>query len=90
MSPFEALHGYKPEFLVRVANGDDEVATPSVHERVERLHRLRSYLEQSFRKAQESHQRYYNQTHKEKHYLPKNLVILSTKNLKLKGLTLKL
>jgi transposase InsO family protein len=85
ISPNKALFGYEPNFQVR----DEDVTVggrvPEAEARVRKLEEVRSQLAEQWRKANETQSLYYNKKHQPITFARKQLVMLSTKNLRLKG-----
>jgi hypothetical protein len=88
ISPFEALMGYQPTISRRIegdASGERKRPRhPNAVERVQKLQELRTQLERHWAEAVESHKRYYDKKHKPTTFDKGQLVLLSTRNLKLK------
>ena len=84
VSLFRALMGYDPELRQRVEADSIVRGVPAVTDRLEKLCEVREKLEDHARRASESQAKYYNRKHKPQHYKRGDLVMLSTKNLKLK------
>lgn len=85
ISPFKALMGYNPTISRRI--GDDALQRrvhPNAIERIQKLETLREDLERHWTEAVENQKRYYDGRHKEKTFKKGDLVLLSTRNLKLK------
>jgi transposase InsO family protein len=84
-SPFELLLGYSPNFQLRDNNEEFEKKAPAAVERLNRLRNVQEKAKKAIRIAQESHQKGYNKRHKPKVFQKRDLVMLSTRNLRLKG-----
>lgn len=84
VSPFKALMGFNPDFVIRAEAGTETGGVPEANARIEKLHELREGLTEHWRKVAESHKKQYNRKHQEKHFEKGSLIALSTKNLKLK------
>jgi transposase InsO family protein len=85
MSPHFALMGYHPNIGEPAARGEqpgEEV--PDAQERVQRLHNERDAAARRWRSAQEEQAKYHNQRRTPRSYNVGDLVLLSTKNLKLR------
>ena len=89
MSPFEAMYGYNPEFELRAEGDTSKREVPAATQRVEKLISLRESLRQRWKDAQESRAKYYNKHYKPIVFKKNELVLLLTKNLKLKALSKK-
>lgn len=83
-SPFYLMYGYEPELEIRAGDDAREEEVPAAKDRIEQLHRMRDMLTKRWATARESQARYYNQHHKPRVFNKGDLVLLLTKNLKLK------
>jgi transposase InsO family protein len=83
-SPFMALYGYNPELRFNVEDAATKGETPAAHDRILHLQELRDRLREELLKSQERQAKYYNQRHQPKLFKRKDLVKLSTRNLRLK------
>ena len=85
VAPFEALMGFNPSFHDRV--GGDALAgrVPTAVERIEKLQEIRQRLKENWARATEAQKRYYDKKHQSREFRKDQLVMLSTKNLKLKS-----
>jgi transposase InsO family protein len=84
ISPFECLMGYSPDFYIRSEDESPLEGVPAALNRVKKLQQLREKLAKNWQHAVESQAKYYNSKHKPMEFKYKDLVLLSTKNLKLK------
>ena len=86
ITPFKALYGYDPELRVDLSTKDstNQGEAPAAHDRITRLAELRERLREQLALAQERQAKYYNQRHQPRQFKRKDLVKLSTKNLRLK------
>lgn len=84
ISPFFALMGYNPDFHIRSEDVSISGEVPAASCRVEKLKTLREELEKHWQSAVASQVKHYNAKHQPREYKFRDLVLLSTKNLKLK------
>jgi transposase InsO family protein len=84
LAPFEALYGYSPDFHIRLEDESTPEGVPAASSRVKKLQLLREKLAENWQRATESQAKYYNAHHKPMEFKQKDLLLLSTKNLKLK------
>ena len=89
-SPFYLNYGYEPMTPIQLIRGDELAKTESVVSFAQRIASdwklARENLEQSVRLQQ----KYYDKKHRDVGYKVGDLVLLSTRNLKLKGIPSKL
>lgn len=90
ISPYEAVHGTTPRFEEPPADSRLEGEIPAAKDRVERIRIIRTQMADRLRVAQESQAKYYNRSHKPQSYVTGDLVLLSTRNLKLATVNKKL
>lgn len=79
-----SLLGYSPDFHLRIEDGPLREEVPAATTRVDKLHKLRQRLIDHWQKATGTQARRYNKRHKAITFRRRDLVPLSTKNLKLK------
>ena len=79
-----ALYGYNPELRFDVEDTVTAGETPAARDRVVQLQELRIRLQEELLKSQERQAKYYNQRHQPRLFKRKDLVKLSTRNLRLK------
>ena len=84
VSPFFALMGYNPDFHIRSEDVSTSREVPAASCRVEKLKLLREKLTKHWESAVASQVKHYNAKHQPREYNFRDLVLLSTKNLKLK------
>lgn len=84
MSPFQALLGYSPDFHIRIEDDAPSGEVPAATARIQKLGELRQKLEKHWQNTTEAQAKYYNSRHKPMEFQRGDLVLLSTKNLKLK------
>ena len=87
MSPFKVLYGFDPELATRTREARGELTreeVPAAAEAAERLKRNHETLSERWRRAAEAQAKHFNDKHTAKQYNVGDLVMLSTKNLKLK------
>ena len=79
-----ALYGYDPELRFDVEDTATKGEIPAAKDRILRLQELRNRLRDELLKSQERQAKYYNQRHQPRLFKRRDLVKLSTRNLKLK------
>jgi hypothetical protein len=90
-TPFMALMAYSPEFRLRTEVDSHKEEVPAAKARIEKMKTVREELEKHWRNAADSQAKHYNKRHKSPpKFKRKDLVALSTKNLKLKMTSKKL
>lgn len=83
-SPFFVIQGQHPRMPDAPEDGRRGGEVPAEAERIERMRKARSSLEAHVKKAQEWQQEYYNRKHLPAAFKKGDMVLLSTKNLRLK------
>jgi transposase InsO family protein len=83
-TPFKALYGYDPELRFDIEDTITKGEIPAARDRILRLQELRERLREELLISQERQAKYYNQRHQPRLFKRKDLVKLSTRNLKLK------
>ena len=83
-SPFFAMYGYNPELRYNVGDNIAQERVPAAKERVKQVHSVRDTLARRWQSIADSTSKYYNKKHLAKDFNEGDLVMLSTKNLKLK------
>ncbi|KAL2114800.1 hypothetical protein VTJ04DRAFT_2114 [Mycothermus thermophilus] len=88
-SPNYALFGYQPEFNRRLEGEPrgrgGQPLHPNAEERIVRLAEIREQLKKNWAVALATHKRYYDEKHRPEQFRAGDLVLLSTKNLRMKG-----
>lgn len=84
ISPFFALYGFHPEIYFDVEDDIKEERVPAARAKATQLQSTREELERRWQQASLSQAKYYNKKHKPLHFNKGDLVLMSTKNLKLK------
>lgn len=84
-TPFFVVQGLHPRMPHTPEDERSGEEVPAVAERMQRIRDSREALEERIQKAQEYQQRYYNKKHLAIELKKGDMVLLSTKNLKLKG-----
>ena len=84
-TPFEALMGFTPSFHERVRDDSLEGRVPTAIERIEKLQKIRQRMKENWSRAVESQKRSYDKRHQSQEFKKGQLVVLSTKNLRLKA-----
>src|SRR5271156_6915363 len=79
-----ALYSYNPELRFNIEDAATKGETPAARDRILRLQELRDRLREELLKSQERQAKYYNQKHQPKLFKRRDLVKLSTRNLRLK------
>ena len=90
ITPFEALMGFTPSFHDRVEGDSLEGKVPTAVERVEKLQQIRQQLRENWARSVERQKHYYDKKHQSQEFKKGQLVMLSTKNLRLKAVSGKL
>ncbi|KIV98558.1 uncharacterized protein PV09_09478 [Verruconis gallopava] len=80
-TPFFALYGFHPEIYYDI---ETQSKVPDVNERVKQLHDVRKKLEEYLANASKEQAKYYNRRHEPMAFKTNDLVLLSTKHLRLK------
>lgn len=83
-SPFYAMYGYNPTMQREVEDDFNEGEVPAAKDRVDHLLCLRQTLEDRWRSVQEQATKFYDKKHTPMKFQVGQLVMLSTKNLKLR------
>lgn len=84
ISPFFALYGYHPTINFEIEDDLSKKGVPTAEERAKSLHSTREQLEKHWQNVVESQSKYYNQHHSPMAYKAGDLVMLSTKNLRVR------
>ena len=84
ISPFYCMYGYNPDINFEPEDRPIGEEIPAAKDRVKSLHEMRLTLADRWRRITESSQKAYNKKHDPKSYNVGDLVMLNTKNLKLK------
>ncbi|TID16590.1 hypothetical protein E6O75_ATG11708 [Venturia nashicola] len=84
ISPFMAMYGYNPEIHFNPEERPEGREVPAAKDRIEGLYLLRSKLAVRWQEATEAQSSYYNKKHKPMQFNKGDLVLVSTKNLRLK------
>ena len=84
MSLNQLLHGFNCKICIYVVDNVTERRIPAAKDHVEKLHQLHQELHLRLVEAQKQMATYYNACHVPKQFKVRDLVKLSTKNLKLK------
>ena len=85
-SPFFLNYGHEPVMPIQLLRGNESAQTESVASFIQRVTSSKGNLQRSVGLQQ----KYYDQKHRDVQYKVGDLVLLSTKNLKLKGISAKL
>ena len=84
VSPFYAMYGYNPTFELRIEDDTPRERVPAAQERVKELFDVRKKLEQRWQNVSKSQTKWYNKKHEPRLFKTDELVMLATKNLRLK------
>jgi hypothetical protein len=79
------LYSYNPELRFDIEDAVIKEEIPAAHNRILRLQELRDRLREELLKSQERQTKYYDQRHQPKLFKHRDLVKLSTQNLRLKN-----
>ena len=89
-SPFYLNYGYEPVTPIQLIKGDEEIKTESIGSFVSRVKSDWELARQNLKKSVDLQAKYYNKKHKDIEFDAGELVLLSTRNLKMKGIPEKL
>ena len=84
-TPFRVVLGYDPPSYFDAEDSVDKGRVPAAKERIQRIHELREDLQERLEHASEAQAKYYNQKHQPITFKKDQLVLISTKNLRLQG-----
>lgn len=84
-TPFEGLMGFTPSFHERVGDDSLEGKVPTATERADKLKKIRERLTEHWKHAVESQKRYFDRKHQGQEFRRGQLVVLSSKNLRLQS-----
>ena len=85
ISPFKALYKYDLDLQIDVEDAVFKREILATRERILRLYKLQERLREQLLESQERQAKYYNQRHQPMLFRQKDLVKLSTRNLRLKN-----
>ena len=85
-SPFYLNYGHEPLLPIQLLRGSEEIQTESVGSFVRRVISDWKIAKKNSQKAVSLQQKYYNRKHQNVQYAIGDLVLLSTRNLKMKGI----
>ena len=83
-SPFYAMYGYHLTLELTTEDGAPTGEVPEVKKPVKKIHELRESLAKRWQSLAESQAKTYNKKHQSQTFQEKDLVMLLTKNLKMK------
>ena len=89
-SPFFLMYGYNPVLPVELIKGDEVVSNEMVSTFVERIKMIWQKSQTQLKKSIRMQEEYYNRKHRDVRYSVGDFVLLSTQNLKVKGVPQKL
>ena len=89
-SPFYLNYGYEPVTPIQLLKGDEEVKTESISSFVRRVKSDWELARENLKKSIDLQAKYYNKKHRDIEFNEGDLVLLSTRNLRMKGIPEKL
>ena len=89
-SPFFLNYGHEPVTPMQLLKGDETASTESVASFVQRVTSDWKMARENLQRSVGLQQKYYDQRHRDLHYEVGDLVLLSTRNLRMKGTPAKL
>ena len=89
-SPFYLVYGYHPVLPVELLKGDESTNVESVGNFVERTQAVWRHAQEQMKKAVTTQKAYYDRKHRDVQFRVGDSVLLSTQNLRLKGIPHKL
>ena len=89
-SPFFLNYGHEPVTPMQLLKGDETASTESVASFVQRVTSDWKMARENLQRSVGLQQKYYDQRHRDLHYDVGDLVLLSTRNLRMKGTPIKL
>ena len=89
-SPFFLNYGYEPVMPIQLLRGDESTKMESVASFVQRVTSDWNLARENLQRSVGLQQKYYDQKHRDIHYNVGDLVLLSTRYLKMKGTSAKL
>ena len=89
-SPFFLNYGHEPVMPIQLLRGNESARTESVASFIKRVTSDWNLARENLQRSVGLQQKYYDQKHRDVQYKVGDLVLLSTKNLKLKGIPAKL
>ena len=89
-SPFYLNYGYEPVTPIQLLKGDEEIKTESVGSFVRRVKPDWELARENLKRSVDVQAKYYNRKHRDIEFNDGELVFLSTRNLKMKGIPEKL
>ena len=88
-SPLYLNYGHQPILPIQLLKGNEEIQIEIVGSFVRRVTSDWEIVKENLQKAVGLQQKYYDRRHQDVHYVVGNLVLLSTSNLKMKGISYK-
>ena len=89
-SPFYLNYGHEPILSIQLIKGDEEIRTESIGSFVRRVTSDWELAQENLQRAVGLQQKYYNRKHRDVQFAVGDLVLLSTRNLKMRGIPEKL
>ena len=89
-SPFFLMYGYNPALPVELLKGDQSTNVETLLKFLERTQEVWRHARIQMEKAVAAQKKYYDQKHRDVQFVVGDLVLLSTQNLRLKGIPHKL
>ena len=84
-SPFYLNYGHKPDMPVQLLEGNEKISTESVASFIRRITSDWELARENLQRSVGLQQKYYDRKHRDVTYKGGDLVLLSTRNLKMKG-----
>ena len=89
-SPFYLNYGYEPMTPIQLLKGDEEIKTENIGSFVSRVKSDWELPRENLKRSIDLHAKYYDKKHRDLEFEVGELVLLSTRNLKMKGIPEKL
>ena len=89
-SPFYLMYGYHPVLPVELLKGDESTNVETLSKFLDRTQEVWRNARVQMEKAVAAQKRYYDRKHRDIHFAVGDLVLLSTQNLRFKGIPHKL
>ena len=89
-SPFYLNYGYEPVTPIQLVKGNEEVKTESIGSFVKRITSDWELARENLKRSVDLQAKYYDKKHRDIEFNEGELVLLSTRNLKMKGIPGKL
>ena len=89
-SPFYLNYGYEPVTPIQLLKGDEDVKTENIGSFVRRIKSDWELVRENLKRSVDLQAKYYNKKHRDFEFNVGELVLLSTRNLRMKGIPEKL